>query len=482
MSSFKSVRWVTLDVLISRGLAFLSFVLVGRILGPESMGVVAVIMLVKELSVVISDFGLSQAIIHFPNPTSRQLATLYSINWMLGFFFFCAVQVLAEPLSQVFDQKELAELLPWVAVVFLMEPVGQQVNALLQKSMEFNVLAGVSIFGSFVNASVAIIGVYNGFGLWSIVAAGLLGSAVRQTGLAILARRRKLLNGFALDFANSKPLLRFGLYRTGATGLTLLNSRVDQVIVGAFLGSAALGLYSMAMTWTLMIMQQINSIATKVAFPAIARFQSDKPRVRHAYFRLVNRVTTVNAALFIGLAIIADPAVHLVLGPEWESLVPVLRLMCIYVLLRSLGNLNGPLSMGLGKADWAFYWNLALLLFIPPVIWLSAQKGILEYVLLAQIGIQATLTFFMYFYWTRRLIGPCAIGYAMSALRPALCGCIMGLALHFSMPFMALLETEFSIALSIFSGGVIYLAASLVFNREGIQEVLSLVYKKVPDS
>jgi O-antigen/teichoic acid export membrane protein len=479
VSSITSVRWVGLDALVSRSMALLTFVFVGRILGPEMMGAVAVIFLVKELANIISDFGLSQAIIHFPNPSGRQLATLYTLNYFLGFLTFCAAVMFAEPVAAFFGQPRLAEYIPIVGFVFLLEPIGQQVNTLLQKSMDFRTLTTISIVSTGVGAAVSISGVYAGFGVWALVVSGLVSSGVKQIGYLAVARRRKLLHGFALDFGGCSGLLSFGVYRTGASVLNFVNSRVDQLIIGSTLGGMSLGLYSMATSWTLMVMQQMNGIATKVAFPAISRIQDDRVRVRLAYLRLVNRVCTVTAAIFISLAVVAEPFVDLILGPDWSQLVPVIQLMCGYVLLRSLGNLNGPLAMGLGKANWSFYWNLGLVVVVPGVLLFATRTyNSLEVLVMALIGLQLGLAMLMYVYWTRRLIGPCLKDYVKAVAVPWMCGVVMGGAIHIVLQLTVFFDPAIQITVSLLIGGGAFIGASWLFNRDALHELIVMLFSR----
>ncbi|MEN8169041.1 MAG: MOP flippase family protein [Pseudomonadota bacterium] len=474
MTTISSVRWVALETFVTKGVALLSFILIARVLGPDVMGIVAVLILVRELAGIMSDFGLSQAIVHYKKPTNSQLATLYSVNWILGFSAFIAGFLFAKPIATLFGMPQLITLLPVVAVGFLLEPIGQQVNALLQKSMDFQVLTKISITTTALGAIISIGGVYSGFGVWAVVISGLISSGARQLAYLAVARRRQLLHGFALDLKQSRALLSFGAYRTGATALNYVNSRADQLIVGGVLGSVALGLYSMATNWTLMAMQQINGIATKVAFPTISKLQDDGPRIRSVYLRLVNRVTTVNAALFFGLAVTAEPLVSLVLGADWSELAPVLQLMCGYVLLRSLGNLNGPLAMGLGKASWAFYWNLGLVAVVPATLWLASKSGSLLFIVMTLIGLQLVFAVLMYLYWTRRLVGPCLKEYAIAISGPWSCGVIMAITIHNALQVFSFLGSALQIGVALLIGGVIYITASWWLNRGGISDMFSL--------
>ena len=107
-STTHSVRWVAIETVYSRGLSLISYAIIARILGPEIIGIFAVLILIKELAEIVSDFGLTQAIIHFKNMTSEQYATIYSLNCLLGLFSFIFISPIKcmRPLPYIlFDEK-----------------------------------------------------------------------------------------------------------------------------------------------------------------------------------------------------------------------------------------------------------------------------------------------------------------------------------------------------------------------------------------
>lgn len=450
-------------------------IIVARVLGPEAMGVVALVLVFTEMTRLLSEFGLSQAIIHHQDLNERKLATLYSVNWIMGIVAFFMAMVVSPWMASFFEEPRLAKLFPFAAIGFLIAPLAQQVNALLEKYLHFRTLAIRSMIGSVVGLVVAIGGVYAGLGVWAPVLAGLISTLVFQLLLSYVGYRERLLHGFAFDIPATRALLTFGAYRTGAMGLNAINSRVDQLIVGGTVGAGALGLYSMASRVTLMSMQQINGIATRVAFPAIARIQHDIRRVRTAHLRLVNRVSTVNAGVFFGVGAIADPLVRLVFGPDWGEMITLLQLMCGYVLVRSLSNVNAPLVMGLGKAKWAFYWNLALFIVIPLTVIAASRIGALEAIVIALLGVQVIFVSIAYFYWIRRLIGPCLGAYARATLAPWLCGAVMAGIVYALLAYFEHTSPALQLLVAIPAGAVAYVILNLWLNRPAVLDLVSLL-------
>jgi O-antigen/teichoic acid export membrane protein len=215
-------------------------------------------------------------------------------------------------------------------------------------------------------------------------------------------------------------------------------------------------------------MQQINSIATKVAFPAVSKSQDDLTEVKRIYLALIANVLLVSAPLFIGLAVLSPVFVKVVLGDKWTDLSSVLSILCGYVLIRSLGNMNGPLVMGLGKASWAFYWNLGLLFVIPAVVFVSSLNGNIESVALALLVTQLILVTVAYFYWIRRLIGPCAREYMVTLTRPLLSAGAMGGILEIIYKSFNWQNDIATLFILVSLGVISYLGFAMVFNAQNL--------------
>lgn len=458
-------KWVALETIIARILQLCSTLFVARVLGPEAMGTVALILIAQEVFTLFSQMGITQALIHKKNPTKEQLSTLYTVNWVLAGVIYVLVYVTAPFIAEIFETGELAEFLPVVGLSVVIVALGQQTLTLLQKYFIFKVSAVISISAAIVSSVTAILLVTLGWGIWSIILGQLAGTLTRSALAFIYGVRENLFSGFGWSFEAVRPMLSFGLYQTGAMSMNMINSRADQLIIGKIIGTSALGIYSIGSQVSLQVMQQINSIATKVAFPAISREQDNIKKVKQLYLTMIANVLLVSAPLFIGLAILSSIFVPVILGDKWNDLSNVLSILCGYVLIRSLGNMNGPLVMGLGKANWAFYWNLGLLFIVPAVIFFSTLTGKIEFVALALLVTQLFLVVIAYFYWIRRLIGPCAKEYIITLFRPLIPALLMGGILSFIYRNFSWDDKLFNLVVLIVIGTIIYMVLSMVFNR-----------------
>jgi len=270
-------RWVAIEAVVSRVLQLLSALFVARVLGPEVMGTVALILVALEIFKLFSEMGITQALIHQKEPTSEQIATLYTLNWVLALLAYSAIYFSTPYVAAFFENEQLSELMRVAGLSVLISALGQQMFALLQKELDFRVMAIISMVSSVVNLIVAISLVALGWGVWSIIIAQLSAALIRSCCAFAYGCWNKLFSGFGFSFKAVKSMLSFGLYQTGAMSLNMINSRADQIIIGKTMGSVALGVYSMGTQITLQAMQQIKvDITTEDSAGARLCMKSDR--------------------------------------------------------------------------------------------------------------------------------------------------------------------------------------------------------------
>jgi lipopolysaccharide exporter len=474
----RGIRWTTLSMLVVTIIQIIRLVVLGRILGPEAFGLLAMMLVVTGFAELLGGMGLSEAIIQRPDTTHIELSSLYWLNITLGGLLY-AILLLATPLiAALYSTPVLEQLLPWVALAFLISPWGVQFKALLQKRLHFKPLAIIDILAAVVGTLLAIVLAWRGYGVWSLVWGQLAQSAVMALSLVLVGWQQKMLPGFYFNYTAAKPYLSFGLHLLGSNVLNYFNARIDQLVVGALLGSRALGYYSMAFNLVLQPVSRINPVLTQVAFPILAKVRSDKVRLKRGYFRMLSILTSINAPVLMGVAAIAPLLIPVALGEQWLPIVPLIQVLALFSLVRSTGNAGGSLILACGRADLAFYWNLSLFLFIPLTVFIGAKIGALQGVAWTLLGLQILLLFAWYHFVVRRLLGDCFSEFIGSMIAPVIfavpmAGVVIGIA-----PLLSPLPAGMQLAAQVVVGGAIYVGLYLSFRREFVKEQLRLFFKR----
>ncbi len=472
------VRWTTLSMILVTITQMIRLIVLGRILGPEAFGLLAMMLVVIGFAELLGQMGLSEAIIQRPDPTHIELSSLYWLNIALGGLLYTILLLVTPLVATLYSTPELEQLLPWVALAFLISPWGVQFKALLQKQLQFKPLAIIEILAAVVGTALAIVLAWQGHGVWSLVWGQLAQSLVMALSLVLVGWRRKMLPGFYFNYMAVKSYLSFGLHLLGSNIMNYFNSRVDQLVVGVLLGSQALGYYSMAFNLVLQPVSRINPVLTQVAFPILVKVSSDKVRLKRGYFRMLDLLTSINAPVLMGVAAVAPLLIPVVLGDQWLPIVPLIQVLALFSLIRSTGNAGGSLLLACGRADWAFYWNLVLFVFIPLIIFVGAKMGGLQGVAWALLGLQTFLLFAWYYFIVRRLLGDCFSGFIRSMIMPVVFAIPMAGAVIGITPFLSTLPEAIQLIIQVLLGGFVYAGFYFAFRKEFVKEQLQLFFKR----
>ena len=122
--------------------------------------------------------------------------------------------------------------------------------------------------------------------------------------------------------------------------------------------------------------QIINPILTNVASPSLALFQDRLDLLKENYLKLVNIVSSINFWVYLALLLFAPFAVDILYGNEYGDIVILVRILCVYMMFRAIGNPIGSLVIATGRTDLDLYWNLLALLVVPLFILAGIQFNI----------------------------------------------------------------------------------------------------------
>ncbi|MKT66569.1 colanic acid exporter, partial [Salmonella enterica subsp. enterica] len=110
--------------------------------------------------------------------------------------------------------------------------------------------------------------------------------------------------------------------------------------------------------------------------------------------------------------------VPLVFGEKWNSIIPILQLLCVVGLLRSVGNPIGSLLMAKARVDISFKFNVfKTFLFIPAILIGGHLAGAIG-VTLGFLVVQIINTILSYFVMIKPVLGSSYRQYILSLWLP----------------------------------------------------------------
>lgn len=472
--TFSAVRWTTLAVVGKSGLQFLQVAILARLLLPADFGLMALVIAVIGFVGVFSDMGVSNAIIHHQEISPVQLSSLYWLNLLASIGLSLSLCVVSPWLAQWFAAPALQPLLAVMSLFFILTAVGQQLRVVAEKQLRFAVLAKIELIAALSGFATAVVLAWFEAGVWALVIA-LLVSATVTAILAwfVLAKGWRPL--LCLRWGEIQSFVRFGMYLIGSNLMNALNSNLDVLLGGRLLGVHALGAYSLPRELSLRLAGVINPIITRVGLPVMALSQLQPDVLRNIYLQTIGMSTAINFPLYMTMAVFAPDVVAIFFGPKWIEAIPLLRILALWGMFRSVGNPVGSLIYAVGRADLSWKWNSALLFFIAPTVWLGAQAGT-EGLSLALLAFMVAAQIPNWYFLVRPLCGAKFGEYFRPIAQALICSGIgVGLAYSVCMPFS---QPLLRLVMASLAGALFYLLCSWVVNRPFIDNLYTLLLRR----
>jgi O-antigen/teichoic acid export membrane protein len=472
--AISGVKWNASAMVTSSALQFITLAVLARLLSPSDFGLMGMVMVVINFAQAFGDMGMSNAIIQRRTVPENHLSSFFWLN-VLAAILLGALTLLMRPLAVVYFQKSaLSTYLSFAALIFLTTSASQTFSALLAKELQFKTLALTELSASAAYSISAIAFAFHGFGVLSLI----FGQLIRSSSFSLLLFmifRNKWLPKFHFRIRELHEYFSFGLYQMGERMLNFLNANVDYLVIGRFLGTTALGYYSLAFQLMTFPLNRINPIITKVAFPTFSRIQDDNARLRSGYCKVIGYISMVSFPLLCGLILLAPEFIELVYGSNWQPSAKTLQVLCLVGFFWSIGNPIGSLLLAKGKANFGFYWNLFAVTMTSVAVVVGVGWGI-EGVAWALLGLQ-----FPFFFIIQPIVNKLMelkLGEYFRAIQTAcLSSIIMVATVLLLRVFLSAVGSPLIFAISLAGGLLAYALTFYISNKEMYFEFKSFLRK-----
>ncbi len=369
--TIKGVKWTSLAKVTVSIVALLRISILTRYLDSADFGLMSIVLFVIGFSNLFMDMGLTSAILHKQNTDQKTYASLYWLNLTVSIIIYGIILILAPWVTIFYELNELHTLIPLAGLSVIFGGIGRQFATILQKNLLFEKIAIIEITSAIISFFVAIYCAINGYGVYALLYSILTMNIISNLLLLISGVGNYGLL-FYINIRLTLPYLKIGIYQMGSSIINYFNRDLDILIIGKLLGAEVLGGYSLAKQLVFKPTGIINPIITKVATPLFSKIQVEGERVKDAYLKLVNTLTTINFFLYAVMALFSYWIVTFLYGSSYIHIVSIVQVLSLYMTLRSIGNSTGSLIVAFGKTHLGFYWNLGILLLTPLVIYVGS--------------------------------------------------------------------------------------------------------------
>ncbi|WP_255502922.1 lipopolysaccharide biosynthesis protein [Mycolicibacterium sp. CH28] len=449
----RQAAWNYLIFVLSKSSTLVMTVVVARILDPTEFGLFALALLVANLFDYVKDLGVAAALVQNRRDWAKVAPTGLVLSVVFGIVVAGLLAGTAPLTATALGHPELASLIRVLAVALGISALGTLPAAWLRRSMNFSARLVPETLGALTKTLLTIALAATGHGVWSLVY-GQLAATVVMTTLYWLVGRTWPRPAF--DGTVGRELVRFGLPVTAVTLLAYVIYNVDYFAIGTRLGTADLGVYTLAYRIPELVVLNLCVVVSEVLFSALSSLQDDRDTLTEHYLEALAVVIALTAPVGVGLAVAAGPVVATLYGPKYAEAVPILAVLAIYTVVYSASFHAGDVFKAMGRPGILTAINGGKLAVLIGPIWLAAgHSATLVAVTLLSVECLHFVVRMTVLKWMTSLR---LVAVASAILRPLSAAVPMGAALWGLGRLTASLPAPAELVLLIAAGIVIYAA------------------------
>jgi len=308
-----------------------------RLLTPHDYGLANMALLFSTLVLTIADLSMGNALVQRARVTHADCSTVFWASLAFGTLLAGAGVALSGQLADFYHEPQVRPLFMAVSVGFICIPLQTTQQALLQRNMQFRLISIRLAVGAVLSGAAGIVAALLGAGPWALVVQQLV---LGVTGVIMLWAVSPWRPSLMFSWTSLKDLGGYGMNLVGSQVVGFGRYNADNILIGRFLGSAALGTYAVAFNFVFLPLGRVITPINETLFPTFSRLQHDAHRIGQSWLRVLRLVATALAPAMVGLIVVAPDFVHAILGPKWHATIPVIRYLSLVSLARCLAQLG----------------------------------------------------------------------------------------------------------------------------------------------
>jgi O-antigen/teichoic acid export membrane protein len=334
-----------LNVAKAAASVFISLLIAGHV-PPDQFGLVALAVTLMTLIMLITDMGLSSAIVREPDLDQHKAGSAIGLMGVAGLLGGLLIAVAAAPVEKAMGLAGLTPVLLGFGLVTACSVWATGPRALLERQLSYQRISTVEAVGLILALVVFFVSLRAGVGVMAIVAFHAVLQAVRAVAFTVLARPCYVV-GF--DLRAVSPLARVGGSVLGANLLSYSARNLDRMLIGPVIGATALGLYGLAYQFMTIPLMLISWPASGVLLSTLSRLGRDSP----AQSKVICAVFTATAAISIPMMTFLTFGAHFPVGHfyagRWGGLSEIIAILAPVGAVQSIAAYNSAVLLHAGR-------------------------------------------------------------------------------------------------------------------------------------
>ena len=348
--------------------------ILARLLAPSDFGLLAIVMIIIGFAELFASLGMRPAVARLPEITDRIVRQANTLSVLMGTSFCALVWLTAPWVAGFFGEPSSAILIQVTAIGVWFTAISAASRGLLMRRFEFKWLSKVDMLAYIIGyAAVGITLALLDFGVWALVLSHL--GSMLVTSFMILWREKPKYT-LTLIPEEAGQLFKFGIGVSFNNLMAHIAGHVDNLLIGRFLGTAALGFYTRGFHLVTLPIYKIANILTSVMLPSYAELAHDDERFRKVFLRLVQAANLLMIPMYASFVVSGEYIIIGMYGDQWLPAVVPFQILAMAGVFKTMSFIAGTVIQAKNKVHIEAFTQSINTVFLAVAVYALVEQGI----------------------------------------------------------------------------------------------------------
>ena len=301
-------------------------IILARLLSPYEFGQIGIIMFFIVMAKVLTESGLSGALIRKNDATELDFSTVFVFNLGVSLTLMILLISFSGTIADFYNDAELRNILIVTSSILLINALQITQNARLVKNLNFKRKAQYEFIAIFFASVIGIVLAFYDAGVWAIVVMQIATALFLTVLLWIFEGPVKR---FFFSKTSFKGLYKFGLNTTLSSLLNTAFDNIYQLILGKYFSISQTGFFYQGKKLQEVPVKIIKSTTLGVVFSSLSKLQDDSNQFEIYYRRIVTLFTIAVGLICLLVYFYANNIILLLYGEKWLGAVFYMQILIV---------------------------------------------------------------------------------------------------------------------------------------------------------
>jgi len=369
--------WLVVQSLASRGIGFVTQLILAKLLLPEDFGIIGLALTVTTIANSLIGFGIDEVLLQRQKAISYWETPAFWLSLGISFAGMLGMFAIAPFAASWYHSPGLTGLIVAIAIATPLRSLATVPTARIRAEMDFRFLAVYNTFDIFALQILTVIFAYFHLGAFAFALPYPIVALLRAVWFwrrsAPRLNRRFRAHQLRYLFGNSSFVL---LTRT----LNELVGQGDYIVLGLIASKVEVGFYFFAFRFAAQPVRMLAGNVTSVVFPALAQFRNEPEKQIAAVVRACRLLAYLVMPFCFLQAALARPALHFLFGERWMNSVPYVAILSVGLPFDAMSWVSGSLLSARREFRAGFLYHLAaapiFYAFVISGAWMNGTMGV----------------------------------------------------------------------------------------------------------